>query len=257
MLNIVTYNLRCVWVGDGVNSFLNRAGLILHKIDNEQPDIICFQEGVKESIAFMKKNLRDYYVAFNQRGENFDGEGLAVAFRRDKFDLLGLDCFWLSPTPYIPGSRFEIQSEYPRICQDVLLKRVEDGKLFRVYNIHLDHVSDEARVLGIEAVLNRVKEDKKRFDLPFFIFGDFNAEPDSKVIQFCNNYEAVPMKELTETVERTFHGYERENLTDCKIDYIFTDTKTAQLTHSAEIWKEKLSGVFLSDHYPVSVKIEF
>lgn len=59
-MKITTSNLRCVWEGDGVNAFVNRAGLILEKIAAAKPDVIGFQEGTVPILAFLDRNMPDY-----------------------------------------------------------------------------------------------------------------------------------------------------------------------------------------------------
>ena len=257
MLKIVSYNLRGAWVGDGINCFIHRVGGILEKIREEKPDVICFQEGVEKNIDFLRKGLKpDYDIIFNQRNADFGGEGLAVAVRTETVTLLGVDFFWLSETPYEPGSRYAIQSDCPRICQCLLFKANADKKLFRVYNNHLDHISDSARILGIKQVMERVAQDSKQYGgAPVFILGDLNAEPGSETIEYCDNYEPFPVIDLTKDIGGTFHGFgTRDPLS--KIDFIYTDVKTAEKPHTVTKWTDEREGIYLSDHYPVALEIK-
>ena len=252
---ICTFNLRCVWDGDGVNAFVNRAGLILEKIAAAKPDVIGFQEGTVQILAFLERHLPDYVIVFNQRDANFGGEGLAIAIRKETAGLVGLDFFWLSETPDVPGSRFAEQSWCPRVTQGAICRRKSDGKLFRVYNTHLDHESDSARILGVRCLMGRMAADLAKHDFPFFLLGDFNATPESETIRFCDTCDLVPMVELTRSVGGTFHDFGRRE--PIKIDYIYAGAKTAVLPYTAERWEERLGGVFLSDHYPVCVTVGF
>ncbi|MBO5670474.1 MAG: endonuclease/exonuclease/phosphatase family protein [Clostridia bacterium] len=256
MLKIVSFNLRCVWDGDGVNCFPNRAAGILLKIWAEKPDVIGFQEGTEENVAFLRENLKGYDIIYNQRDADFGGEGLAVAVRTETVTLLGVDFFWLSETPDVPGSRYAIQSDCPRICQCLLLKKNDTKQLFRVYNNHLDHVSDSARILGIKQVMERVAADSTKFGtVPGFILGDFNAEPGSETIEYCDNYKPYPIKDLTAGMEGTFHDFGRLE-EPVKIDFIYTDVKTAEKPYTVTRWMDERCGVYLSDHYPVCLEIE-
>lgn len=256
MLSLTTFNLRCAWNQDSINSFISRAGGIIEKIHEQAPQILCFQEGTDQNIDFLKRTLTDYHIIFNQRNADFGGEGLATAYRKDQFHLLALDSFWLSDTPHMPGSRFAEQSIYPRICQKLLFKRLSDGKLFRLYNVHLDHISEQAKILGIQCVLQHIEADAALLPLPFFILGDFNAEPDSETITFCKNYAPIPVKDLTAKIPVTFHNF--GNMKDaCKIDYIFADANIAALPYVTESWEDCVNGIYLSDHYPVRLEIAF
>lgn len=116
-LNIVTFNIRCVWKkGDGINSFVHRAGMIYEKITQERPDIILFQEMRKEHLGLMRRMLPEYDFIGHLRDADYTGEGVFTAILKSRIQLLGMDSYWLSPTPYQPGSRFEIQSLCPRTC---------------------------------------------------------------------------------------------------------------------------------------------
>ncbi|MBO5213642.1 MAG: endonuclease/exonuclease/phosphatase family protein [Clostridia bacterium] len=250
-MKIVTFNIRCSWDKDGINNFLHRAGGILQKITEEKPDAVFFQEATGKNIAFLRNFLSEYHIIFNQRDSQYKGEGLALAYRKQTTELLALNAFWLSPTPHVPGSRFEEQSPSPRICQAVTL-RCED-KIFRVYNVHLDHICEAARSLAVDVVLNQIKNDNEKQPSPFFLCGDFNAEPDSEPIQRC---KAFPLTDLAENVEHTFHEFGRiEN--PWKIDYVFTSAETASLPHTATPWTDERDGIYLSDHYPVCVELQW
>ena len=256
-MKIVTFNLRVDSPLDKENRFRNRKGLILEKIDTEKPDVIGFQEMTPPMREFLKKHLTDYTFVGRSRSGDFTGEHMDIAFLKDKYDLFGLDSFWLSPTPYIPDSRYEVQSEYPRITTVAVLCRIEDKKIFRVLNTHLDHEGDPARVLGINQILSYIKEQNAKIELPFFLMGDFNARPESETIMACNNAKDPELCELTAGIEGvTFHNYGNvsENF---KIDYIFCDKKTAENNYTVEKWEDNSFGLWLSDHYPLCCDIDF
>ena len=256
MLQIVTFNLRCVWDRDGVNSFVHRAGGIIEKVRAQSPDIICFQEATEQNVSFLKAALTDYYIIYSQREQGWSGEGLATAYRRDRLNLQTMDCFWLSPTPRVPGSRFANQSMCSRICQTMLFKDLLTGRMLRTYNVHLDHISDEARVQGIRCVLERIAGDTAEAALPFFLMGDFNAEPESETMRFCNAAQNPPMTELTAGIEATFHAFGRLEKPE-KIDYIYADAATARELIAVDCWEDCLNGIYLSDHYPVAVRLKW
>lgn len=255
-LKLVTYNIRFTWTGDGTNSLFCRLGLILDKISEQKPDIICFQEATDKNMKVLSKCLApEYTVLLNQRESGYTGEGLAVAFRKERVSLYGLEVFWLSETPYTVASRFEGQSQHSRICQRLLFKDENTGKIFRIYNLHLEDVSEDVRYLHMQVVMKRIMEDKKQNDLPFFIMGDLNATPDEKAMQYClvdNNFN---IRDLTSEIKGSYHGYGRR-LPEIKIDYIIADKPTAQKPHSVEAWTDCVNGVYLSDHYPIALDIE-
>ncbi|MBP3434708.1 MAG: endonuclease/exonuclease/phosphatase family protein [Clostridia bacterium] len=260
---IVTFNIRCPWVDDGINSLPHRLGAILDKLDREQPDVVCFQEVIEKTAEFFRRHVPDYFVLYNGRCENYDGEGLMTLLRRDTVELLSSDFFWLSPTPYVPASRFEEQSDCPRVTQALMLRFCGETQPFWVYNNHLDHISDRARILGIQQILARVSDDQERCEAPVFILGDFNAKPDSETIRYCDTYQKFSIINATKDIGTTFHNFGKwieyrpdGNRPDGpQIDYIYVDTDTASKPYTVTKWTDEQDGVYLSDHYPICLQL--
>ena len=248
-MKIVTFNVRCSWDGDGINSILHRAGGIVEKIRKEKPHVICFQECTDKIFNWLNGALWEYHLVFNQRNADRKGEGLATALRKDSAQLLGLDAFWLSPTPELPGSRYEEQSNCPRICQCVTVRC--ENRIFRVYNVHLDHQGELARKLGMDAVLQRIAKDQAIQAFPLFLLGDFNATPEEAPLRSCASFGLV---ELTAPIDYTFHFYGKQPA-PYKIDYIYTDASTAEKEYSVAPWDDVADGIWLSDHFPLAVEI--
>lgn len=254
-INFVTFNLRCVWKDacDGKNSFIHRAALIYEKIKKEMPDVLAFQEVRQNHLELLERMLPEYAFYGQFRNEDFTGEGIYTAVKKDRFQVLSFDTYWISPSPYLPGSRYENQSECPRICGTVKLREKTGGKIFRTFNIHLDHISDEARVLGIKCVLEKLDKYLEDDNIPFIIGGDFNALPDSIVIKTCNDYEKYKIFDVTEDIEATFHNWGK-----CKdkIDYVYVTEEIKKNVESVTVWDDVHEGIYLSDHYPISVNFE-
>lgn len=251
-MKIVTFNIRCALSGDGINSFYHRAGSILAKIDQEKPDVIGFQEVRPEIFDFLRKYLTDYTLVGCGRGADYEGEHNPVAFLKDKYELIGLETEWLSPTPYIPGSRYEEQSDCPRIVTRVTLRSFGSAKPFDVYNTHLDHVSDNARVLGAQAVCGIMSARREKWNLPMMLMGDMNAYPGSGPIRTFLSDERLRLTEHTVGVGATWHGYGRVN--NERIDYIMSNGFVQK--GGVELWTDETDGIYLSDHYPLAIELD-
>lgn len=253
-IKAVTFNLRVATRYDLQNYFFNRTPLILKTIRKENPDILCFQEANDEMLGWLRVNLTDYTVVGTGREKNLNGEANPIAFRKELFTLFSLDQFWLSPTPTVPGSRYEEQSDCPRICMVATLKYQEgsENRLMRVYNTHLDHVSQKARLLGIESILERIGNDNDRVRLPMILTGDFNATPDEECIQRVGAFTKVMLTDVTKDIPTSFHEYGRLRENN-KIDYIFTD---AQKCDETLAWTATENEIWLSDHYPIHAVLE-
>lgn len=244
-MKIVTFNIRCVYEYDGINSFPHRAGMILDKIAETKPDIICFQEATAQNMGVLRKALSpDYTVILNGREEGYSGEGLAVAYRPNTCSLHGLEVFWLSPTPCIAASRFPGQSQYPRICQKLLFKDEQSETIFQLYNLHLEEISEDVRLQQMELVLRQSMAN----NIPAFLLGDLNTQPDGMVYAFCKERG---LTDVTEHISGSFHDFGR--IKPIKIDYIWADSTTAKTVKSVSAWEECADGIYLSDHYPIEM----
>lgn len=252
-LKIVTFNLRCNSRGDGVNMFDVRKGLILDKIDAERPDVLGFQEETPEMREFLRRHLAGYLLLGRSRAADRHGEYVDIAIKTDTVELEALDYFWLSPTPYVPGSRYAEQSPCPRVTTVATLRLRGTDESFRVYNTHLDHVGARARELGLGQIIERIKSDLAREPFPFFLTGDFNDTPDSVPLAMLAEGGRLPLADLTTGVETTFHNWGKKAV---KIDYIFADAATAARPFTCAAWTDVVNGVYLSDHYPVWCEFE-
>ena len=251
-MKFVTFNIRCALSGDGINSFFHRAGSVLVKIAGEKPDIIGFQEVRPEIFDFLSRYLVDYTVVGCGRGANYEDEHNPVAFRKDKFELIGLETEWLSPTPYIPGSRYEEQSSCPRIVTRVTLREFGKARPFDVFNTHLDHVSEKARVLGAQAVCGIMGERKDKWNFPMVLMGDMNDYPTSGPIRTFLEDKKLSLTDHTVGMGTTWHGYGRAH--DERIDYIMSNGFTQQGSLAA--WTDETDGIYLSDHYPLAIELD-
>ncbi len=251
-IKIVSFNIRGDWENDGVNSFIHRFGGMIEKILTENPDVIGFQEVTDPIIAFMKRALPEYEFVGQGRYKDYKGEGLYTAIKKDTFDVIGFETFWMSETPYIPESRYKNQSDCPRICVAARIMHKTTGEQMRALNIHLDHISDEARILGMDCVLGYLNDVNAKINLPYVILGDFNAKPDSKTIENCDNFDG--MTRTTKDVTNTFHNFGRGD--EMTIDYIYMSNGLAQRVTKTGKWTDRKNGIYLSDHYPIFADVK-
>lgn len=251
-MKIVTFNLRTDTSHDGENRWQFRKGLVLDRISAEMPDVIGFQETTVQMSDFLKKYLPEYHFVGCGRNSDYTGENNMIGYRRDRFELMFLETFWLSETPDVPGSRYANQSDCPRVCTHAILRPLSGGSMFHAYNTHLDHVSDEARVLGATAIMRHIREDLQKQPLPVTLTGDMNAYPDSGAIQTFLTDDTVHLTNQTPDFPSSYHGY--GTVTAPQIDYIFTEGFTAAA--EPEAWGMTEYGKYLSDHNALCAYIE-
>ena len=252
MKKIVTFNLRTDVKVDGENRFAFRKGIILDKIHEELPDIVGFQETAPAMAQFLRRYLNGYTCVGCGRNADFLGENNMIAYRADKYELILLETFWLSETPNVPGSRYDNQSDCPRICTHIILRPVEGGSLFHVYNTHLDHISDEARILGAKAIMAHMADDLEKWDYPVVLMGDMNAYPDSGAIHTFLNDPEVELINQTPDFPSSYHGYGTVDAP--QIDYVFT--RGFKSAAEPVAWGMTPYGKYLSDHNALCTYLE-
>lgn len=249
-IKVMTFNLRVAVKGDGANYFDYRLPRIVEFLNAEKPDIVGFQEVNDHMKEALYEHLTDYFVVGCGRDTTYRGESACLAYKKDRFQLIALENFWLSATPDIPGSRYGLdQSPCPRITTAALLKLREASAPFWFVNTHLDHEGATAKLLGSIQLMQFVSTKKEKC----VITGDFNANPDSKAIAVLTSNAKFPMVDCTANVGPTFHAY--NETPRAKIDYIFTNMP-CDINESLVYPDVPVDGVYLSDHRPVGAFIE-
>ncbi len=253
-IKVMTFNLRVRSEGDGNNIFDLRREKILGVIQREAPDLIGFQEATDPMLDWLQESLTDYYVLGHGRGADYHGEGIPIAYRKDRFDLHSFREEWLSADPQRPASVFEglDQSKYPRvlICAELVAKGCAAPISF--FNIHTDHRGAMARVA--ECTLLARELTASRFG--FVVTGDFNALPSSPEIGLITATEAkLGTVDATREIKGSFHGF-RGDVGTHKIDYIFTNLPTDP-NESYAIADDDSCGHYYSDHHALCAWVEF
>ncbi len=252
---IITFNLRLALAWneqedesvavevDGNNKWENRKDTVATFIERARPEVICFQELQPKMSAYLAENIPPTY-AFCGSGRlaktaYFD-EMTQIAYDKTKLVLLEESTFWLSPTPSVPESKFEGQTNIPRIYTKAKFKSLENGEEFFVYNTHFD-LNESV----IQKEYEMLEEMIFKTDTLSFLCGDLNATP-NKIIGEYNR----GLYDLTEGIEYSYNGYGQERK---KIDYVLCNQKLKTNAYIQEIIE---NGVYISDHYPVVVEIE-
>ena len=262
-LKVMTFNIRNESLEDGINHLDNRKGKILEVIANEAPDLVGFQEARDGSRAWLRDSLTDYTVVGCGRYANYRGESAPLAFRKDKFEMVGMETFWLSSTPSIPASIYagSDQSNCPRIVTAVILKPIESESLLLFINTHADHQGSMARTLASAQLLEYMSNK----GLPCVLTGDFNATPETTEMKMLTASDKFPLVDATSKIAGTFHGFgkllEDEHYLEAfrgvapKIDYVFTNLPT-DVDESYAVEDKHEDGIYISDHQPVVAFIE-
>lgn len=138
-----------------------------------------------------------------------------------------------------------------RICSYVILKEKQTGLEFVVFNTHLDHVSDTARINGIGVVLDKIAQFGS---LPAMIMGDFNAKEDSETYRSATE-NFLDVKHQTDNTDSgcTYQDWGTQLDREC-IDYIMI-SKAGFKVNSYHIVRNTYDGVYPSDHFPICASL--
>ncbi|HQA05255.1 MAG TPA: endonuclease/exonuclease/phosphatase family protein [Clostridiales bacterium] len=250
-ITAMSCNVRTLSPSDtGKRSWYYRADLLLQNIKEASPDIIGFQEVTPVHYKFFQEKLIGYDSIITYRDDKPISEACPVFYRADAFELIDKDSFWLSETPDVMSKSWN--SACYRICSYAILKEKQSGKEFIVFNTHLDHVSEEARIKGIEVVLDRIKKFEGR---PSLLMGDFNAYEDSETYKMATEHftDARYAAKLSSKAG-TFHAYGQSE--SVIIDYIMV-TPNAFEVEEFRVIDKTYGGAYSSDHNQVFVKLKF
>ena len=262
ILSIFDLNIRYLNKVDGLNIWDNRKQKLLQLILKYIPDILFFQEITRPQYEFLEQNLNSIYENVGIYRDNTDhSEKCSISFNKIKYTLIDWGQFWLSSTPYIPGSN-DFGNFFPRICTWALLKKI-NGEQFLFFNIHLDHVNFKAHLPCINVVLNESEKILKNFSetKTIFLGGCFYCEEDDELIYKLKEYG------YNEVIfENTFHDFTGD--ADRHWDYLFwkeiNNEKNDLKIHLKDALVPKKDSTidlrnqqYISDHYPVIAEFIF
>ena len=249
-VTMMSYNLRCLTPLDlGKKSWFYRASLVMDDLQAEAPGIVGFQEATRWQYDYLVDSLPEYDSVITYRDESVIAEGCPIFYHTGRFSLVDKGSFWLSETPEVMSKDWN--SACYRICSYVILTDKSSGKDFVVFNTHLDHVSDEARINGIGVVLDKIAQFG---GLPAVIMGDLNAQEGSATYISATENFLDARYEAGETVDTfTFHGWgdaERQK----RIDY-FMVSKTGFSVKRYAVLNTPRDGVWPSDHAALVLEV--
>jgi endonuclease/exonuclease/phosphatase family metal-dependent hydrolase len=251
-IRAMTFNIRLNLASDGENAWPNRKEAVASMIRSHDADLVGLQEALPEQLADVDRLLPQFGRFGVGRASDLAGEHSAILYRKDRFDVLQHDTFWLSETPGVPGSK-GWDAAYERIVTWGKLRDRRTGKIFFHFNTHLDHVGVVARREGTRLLLSSIT--RIAGDAPTILTGDFNAVSESEP------YRLVTESGLRDAffASRDRHRGPLSTWNAFKaiepgrrIDFIFV-RRAEVLKH--EILPDTFDGRFPSDHLPVVAEV--
>lgn len=249
-LTIMSANVRyCNPFDFFKRSWFYRAELLMSDIAAVAPDIVCFQEVNTTHYKYLTDVMEGYESLVTYRDNSLMKEGCSIFYRADRFEEIERGHFWLSETPDVMSKDWG--SEHYRICVYVCLKDLNTGKEFIVFNTHLDHKSEEARIKGIQVVLDKIAALDGR---PAFLMGDMNALEGTKTIESTKeNFDDAEKIALCAIGSNyTYNNWGKPEEND-RIDYILISKGDATVIEY-HVVNNSHNGIYSSDHCPIYIK---
>ena len=255
-LKIMTYNIRLDIASDGENAWPKRKDFFTSQIQFYSPDIFGVQEATPNQVTDIASALPEYNkFGIGREGEG-KGEACTIYYKKQRFQPQQSNTFWLSKTPNVISKGWD--AAYNRVCTYALFKDLKTKKSFWVFNVHLDHVGNEARIKGVELVLDKMREvNLKKY--PVFLMGDFNSEPDTPQI-------AAVKKVMDDTKEvskekpfgpsGTFNDFKHDQPVTLLLDYIFISKNSVLKIQKHAVLSDSKDLKYPSDHLPVLIEID-
>jgi endonuclease/exonuclease/phosphatase family metal-dependent hydrolase len=246
-LKLISFNIRCCDDEDG-NSIAERAPRLAEITKKYDAGIIAFQE---YTVPWEKEIEKFYpeYDMFSKYRSQHELEAAPILWKKDMFELIDSGYFWLSDTPNVESRGWDEKYNCWRMCEYVVLKHIESGKIFTHMNTHYGF-GDKGQVASSKLIY---EYSKKISQNPTVVTGDFNMLPSSYgYIEMVKNFTDVNAVTVNDR-RTTYHGYGTVN--DEHIDYCFIDDKIKPI--SLKLIDELVDGKYPTDHYGLYVELEF
>lgn len=250
-VKVMTYNIRFDNPRDGVNAWGNRKEKVFKLLEQYNPDILGVQEAVHSQMLDFGKQLTAYsYVGIGRDDGKEKGEYTAIFFKKDRFELLEQNTFWLSETPDQPGSK-NWDASITRIATWAKLRDRRSGKTFLMMNTHFDHIGKEARKKSAELIKKKVVEISQ--GLPTIVTGDFNCTHDEAAYEEMINGTTITLIDSAPADSPGTYCTFKVGAPCKVIDYIF---HTPDWTTSGyKVIQDNDGEHYPSDHLPVIVEL--
>lgn len=253
-LSVMSYNVRLGSADDGENSWDFRKEKVAELIGYYEPDFLGMQEVQKMQLDYLLENLSQYKFIGLPRENGEFAEYSCIFYNAEKFKVLEYKTFWLSETPN------EISKGWDAACHRIvtygLFQDKKSKQKFWIANTHLDHMGMKAREESAKMLVEFSKELKAKKDIPFILTGDFNAEPNDKVISILkdtlvDSYTSSNKKPYGP--KGTWNGFKFNDKIETRLDYIFYTKEKSLTVGSISIIDDFYDFKYPSDHLPVLV----
>ena len=248
VVGVMTFNIRNGSAADGNNRWSGRRELVFDVLADHGADVIGLQEALYFQVQDIKRALPQYkIISAGRKDGKREGEACPILYRRDRFSVADSGTFWFSNMPWKPGSK-HWGNDLPRICTWVRLTEIVSGESFYVYNLHLDHQSQNSRQYSVNLLVKEIAKRKHRD--PVIVMGDFNMDTDNSAMALLQGTMADVWQSLhpDDPGITTYHAFGEQPAGPC-LDHILID-ETVEIIEIA-IDARTFNGRYPSDHFPI------
>lgn len=253
---LATFNIRWDNPNDVGNLWKDRVPHIVQLIKFHQIAILGTQEVLAHQLKELNEGLGYASIGVGRDDGMAKGEFSPIHYDPTRYSVEASGTFWLSPTPDQPSKGWD--AALNRICTWARFSSAA-GERFYVFNVHYDHIGQEARVESSKLVAAKISSINTE-DLPVIWLGDFNVTPDNPAYLYPlsqPNWKDARLISQTPTYgpKGTFTGFDWDRMPDGIIDHIFVQGKLKVLRHG--ILTDNYGKKYPSDHFPVLVELKF
>ncbi len=260
-IRVMTFNIRYNNPDDGVNAWPNRKDRVAEMIGARyEAGLAGLQEVKKDQLDDLIERLPEYDCTGVGRDDGkTGGEYTPIFYRKDRFQYLGGNTFWLSETPDVIASK-SWDTSLTRIATWARFKDRKTGKIFYMFNTHFDHRGQQARKESAKLIWKKITEIAG--STPVVLTGDFNCRESSQPYAVLTGKLPIgngTFSGLTdaryvsntphEGPTSTFTNWKEHGPPETKIDFIFIGNQIRVWTH--KILPDKFGEYYPSDHLPV------
>lgn len=253
---IATFNIRWDNPGDEGNLWKDRLPHVVSLIQFHQISLFGTQETLVNQLKQINEGLGYLSIGVGRDDGKEKGEFSPIHYDPKQYQLEDSGTFWLSPTPDSPSKGWD--AALNRICTWGRFKD-KKGKKFYVFNVHYDHIGQQAREESSKLLVAKVKEINTK-NLPVILMGDFNVTPENPAYSTITSDPSWKDSRLVSKLpsygpKGTFNSFDWNKMPDGIIDHIFIQGKIQVIRHG--ILTDNYGKKYPSDHFPVMAEVVF
>jgi endonuclease/exonuclease/phosphatase family metal-dependent hydrolase len=251
LIHVMTYNIRYDNPGDSINQWGNRKQKVFQLLKKYNPDILGVQEALYHQLIDIQGGLNGYsWVGVGRDDGKQKGEYSAIFYKKDKFEVVQQNTFWLSETPDVPGSK-NWDAAITRVATWAILRDLSTRTEFLVINTHFDHIGAEARAKSAALIKAKMGD---MLEKPVILTGDLNCLRDEAAYPTLIDPATIELMDpAPQDPPGTFCSFKVNSIPCRAIDYILHTNQW--LADSYRVIQDNDGSYYPSDHLPVMVTL--